>query len=55
MLAIVTLILFMALAIIMGNEQWRGKSGQYVILTMLALLQTALIALDMFTMKMPKK
>lgn len=55
MLAIVTLIFFMVLAIMLGGQRWRGKSIKYIILIILALMQTALIVLDMFTMKAPTK
>lgn len=43
----------MFVSIILGAEKWRGKSTKYLFVAILAVLQTALLVFDMFTMKVP--
>jgi len=54
MIPILTLIMLMAVAAILGAQRWRGKTSKYLLITLIALIQTALILFDMFTMKTPK-
>ncbi len=54
MLPILTLVMLMAFAGILGREKWQRKTTKYFLLAAIAFLQTALVLLDMFTMKVPK-
>ena len=53
MIALTTLIFFMAVAVILGAQRWRGKGTKYLLVGILAVLQTALVLFDMYTMKVP--
>ena len=54
MLPIVTLLVAMFLALLMGKRHWGSKGTKFFLLALLALLQTGLLVFDMFTMKIPK-
>lgn len=54
MLPIITLVMLMAFAGILGRERWQRKTTKYILIAAIALLQTALVLLDMYTMKVPK-
>jgi O-antigen ligase len=54
MLALSVLIFFMAVATILGAKRWQRKSTKYLVIAIVALLQTVLVAINMFTMKIPK-
>lgn len=53
MLPIVFLVIVMASSAILGGEKWQGGTTKYVVMGVLAFLQTAFVLLYMFTMKMP--
>jgi hypothetical protein len=54
MIPLVTLIGGMCFALILGRRQWRRKSTKVLLVAFVALVQTALLVYDMFTMKIPK-
>ncbi len=54
MLPIFTIVFFLAAAAILGAKEWHKKATKYLLITIIALIQTALVVFDMFTMKMPK-
>jgi hypothetical protein len=54
MLPVLTLVIFMAFSAILGAESRHKKSTQYIMIAAIALSQTLLLLLDMYTMKMPK-
>lgn len=54
MLPIVFISFVMGVSAILGGEKWRNKTTQYIVVAVLAFLQTAFVLLYMFTMKMPQ-
>lgn len=54
MIPIVFISIVMAVSAILGGEKWQSKSTQYIVVAVLAFLQTAFVLLYMFTMKMPQ-
>lgn len=53
MLPILTLVILMASAAILGAQRWEKKSTKYILIAAIGFVQTILILIDMFTMKMP--
>lgn len=54
MLPVVTLVLFLGLSAALGRERWQSKTTKYVLVAGIALLQTILTLIFMYTMKVPK-
>ncbi len=54
MIPLLTLICGMGATLAIGARRWRRTSTKYYLLSVVALIQTCLILLDMFTMQIPK-
>ena len=44
----------MGVVLILGRQEWRSRINKYIIIAIIALLQTVLVVAEMFIMKAPK-
>ena len=54
MLPEITLLVLIGIVIILAQQEQRGGIRKYVIIVTIALLQTVLVVLEMYIMKVPK-
>jgi hypothetical protein len=54
MMPILLLVIFMFLSAVLGGERWKSRTNKYVLIAAVALTQTLLLLLAMYTMNMPK-
>ncbi len=54
MLPIVTLVGAMIIVLMLGAQNWQGKTRRTILISVMAVLQTVLLLVDMFMMKPPK-